>query len=123
MAAKYCRNLDLWKLLPELRRVYRLYLVYTGPRLILDLWRREYELDSRFYGTVVGVEAGETARDPSLYARYAELAGLSPAACAMVESTQHGFEAAETAGLPVYRYGSGYGLRRWLAARQSTRQG
>jgi len=118
LAAKYCRNLDLWKVLPALRRDHRLFLVYSGPSTTLACWRGAYRLDETFDAIVSGVEEGLTARDPALYRVLAARAGVAPEACAVVESTQAGVEAAEAAGLPAYRYGSAYGLLRWLRGQE-----
>lgn len=117
IARKYCRNLDIWSALPELRREYRLVLVYTGPVTVLDCWRSEYPLARTFETVIEAAPRGLTARDAALYRLVAEMAGVAPAACAVVDSTARGVDAAIAAELPAYRYGTAYGLRRWLRER------
>lgn len=114
VARKYCRNLEVWGALPELRRRFRLALVYSGPRVILDCWRREYAIESRFDLVVEAAPHGLLPRDAALYALIVREAGVQAGQCAVVESTLAGFEAATAAGVPVYRFGTAYGLRRWL---------
>ena len=114
IARKYCRNLDIWSVLPELRRSYRLALVYSGPPTILDCWRSEYPLAHTFEIVLEAAAHGLTARDPALYRMVAERAGVAPVACAVVDGGARGIEAASAADLPAYRYGTAYGLGRWL---------
>lgn len=117
VARKYCRNLEVWGALPELRRWFRLALVYSGPGVILDCWRREYQIEDRFDVTVEAAPHGLLPRDPALYELVSDRAGVSIEQCGVVESTLAGFDAATAAGAPAYRFGTVYGLRRWLASR------
>ncbi len=117
VARKYCRNLEVWGALPELRRRYRLALVYSGPGVILDCWRREYGVESRFDLIVEAAPHGLLPREPALYEQLAGLAGVPVEQCGVVESTLTGFDAATAAGAHAYRFGTVYGMRRWLAGR------
>lgn len=117
VAAKYCRNLDLWKNLPGLRRRYRLLLLYSGPPVVLECLRGAYGIDRAFDSVVRAADDALTARDQALYASLAEGEALDPAACALVDATADGVKAALDAGLRAYRYGTAYGLSRWLEER------
>ncbi|HZQ37161.1 MAG TPA: hypothetical protein VFD32_14620 [Dehalococcoidia bacterium] len=114
VARKYCRNLEVWGALPELHTQFRLALVYSGPGVILDCWRREYGIESQFDLVVEAALHGLLPRDTALYELVAREAGVPAERCATVESTLAGFDAATTAGMHAYRFGTVYGLRRWL---------
>ncbi|HLZ72628.1 MAG TPA: hypothetical protein VKV26_22200 [Dehalococcoidia bacterium] len=116
IARKYCRNLDIWGALPRLRERYQLVLVHGGPSVILDCWRGEYDLAGRFDLIVEAAPHGLLTRDAALYELTAGDAGVPVEACAVVEATLAGYEAAAAAGLRAYRYGTAYGLQRWLSA-------
>jgi FMN phosphatase YigB (HAD superfamily) len=114
VASKYCRNLDVWKALPRLKQSHRVALVYSGPETVLECWRGEYDLDGTFDTIVRAAPAGLTARDESLYTAIAEQEGVDPVRCALVDPTANGVNAALDAGMEAYRYGTVYGLARWL---------
>jgi FMN phosphatase YigB (HAD superfamily) len=114
VARKYCRNLAVWGALPELRGRFRLALVYSGPGVVLDCWRREYEIANRFDLIVEAEPHGLLSRDPALYELVAGQAGVPIERCAVADSTLAGIEAATAAGMQAYRFGTIYGLRRWL---------
>jgi FMN phosphatase YigB (HAD superfamily) len=118
VAGKYCRNLDFWTVLPELRRQFRLALIYSGPGTVLDLWRGEYRLDQAFDEIVEAASHGLSWRDPDLYRALAERHGNAPEQCAVIDSTALGVNAAAEAGLGSYRYGTMYGFRQWLRDRE-----
>jgi FMN phosphatase YigB (HAD superfamily) len=118
VARKYCRNLEVWGVLPELRRRYRLALVYSGPGVILDCWRREYPIESLFDLVVEATPQGLLPRDPALYELIAGRAGVPIEQCGVVESTLAGFDAVTAAGARAYRFGTVYGMRRWLATNE-----
>jgi FMN phosphatase YigB (HAD superfamily) len=121
VALKYCRNLDLWRALPELRRQYRVVLVHSGLQTTLECWLGEFKLDTAFDQIFSAIDHGLTYRDPALYERIARETGCSPGSCAVVESTLAGVDAATAAGQHAYRYGSAFGLRAWLQRRAASR--
>lgn len=114
VAGKYCRNLDVWRVLPGLRERYRTLLVYSGPRTVLDCWQLAYPIDRAFDGIVRAGDDALTARDAALYRTIATREGVEPAACALVDPTANGINAAVGGGMYAYRYGTAYGLLRWL---------
>lgn len=116
VARKYCRNLEVWGALPDLHRQVRLALVYSGPGVILDCWRREYQIERRFDLVVEAAPHGLLPRDAALYELVARQAGVPIGECAVAESTLGGFEAANAAGMHAYRFGTVFGLRSWLGA-------
>lgn len=119
IAGKYCRNLDIWQALPRLRRRGRVVLLHAGPRIIFECWRKAYGFEAAFDEVLLG-QPGLIAGDAALYAWAAEQEGSAPADCVVVEATRVGVEAALTAGLHAYRYGTAYGLERWLDERGYT---
>jgi FMN phosphatase YigB (HAD superfamily) len=114
VASKYCRNLDIWQALPGLRGRYRTLLVFSGPQTVLECWRQAYPIDRTFDMVVRAGDDALTARDEALYRTIATRESVEPAACALVDATADGVDAAIDGGLHAYRYGTAYGLLRWL---------
>ena len=115
LAAKYCKNLDLWKALPGWAAESRLMLLHGGPRQLLDSWRRTYDLE-RFFSDAASTANLRLSRfDPELYRRIADDAGLPPHRCLLVDDERAPVDAARQAGFGVYRFGTVYGLRALLA--------
>lgn len=114
VAGKYCRNLDFWKALPQLRREFTVVLVYSGPGTVLDLWRGEYALDKTFDVVVEAGADGLSWRDADLYRMVADRQGRRSDEGMAIDSTALGVKAAAEAGLRAYRYGTMYGFTHWL---------
>lgn len=119
LAAKFCKNLDLWKDLPAWRTGHRLVLLHSGPAGLLARWRRRYGLDELFSLSVAVGEKGIPRADAALYARLAADAGLPPERCLLVDDERTPVDTARAAGLAAYRFGTVYGLRRILAEREA----
>jgi len=119
IASKYCRNLDIWQALPRLRRRGRVVLLHAGSHLVFECWREAYRFDTAFDDVLLG-ERSLIGSDAALYLWAAEREGSAPADCVVVEATRAGVEAALAAGLRAYRYGTAYGLERWLDDRGYT---
>jgi FMN phosphatase YigB (HAD superfamily) len=114
LAAKFCRNLNVWQVLPEWGRRYHLLLLHGGPPGLLDRWRREYDLERVFADAATTTGLGRSRTDPALYARLAADAGLPPDRCLVIDDERAPLEAARQAGLAGYRFGTVYGLRGML---------
>ena len=119
LAAKFCKNLDVWKDLPGWAARHRLMLLHGGPAGLLARWRETYNLDQLFDSAVVAARLGVTRGDPALYARLAADAGVAPDRCLLVDDERAPVEAARDAGMEAYRYGTVYGLRALLVERSS----
>ncbi len=115
LAAKYCKNLDLWRAIPAWAAEFRLMLVHGGPPRLLDHWRQTYDLERYFSGAATTASLRLSRVDPALYRRLAADAGLPPERCLLVDDERAPFDAAREAGLGVYRFGTVYGLRALLA--------
>jgi beta-phosphoglucomutase-like phosphatase (HAD superfamily) len=115
LAAKYCKNLDLWKALPGWASERRLVLLHGGPAGLLSRWQAAYGLDHFFAETVATTERGVTRAEPALYADLAAAVCLEPARCLLVDADRAPVEAARAAGMGAYRFGTVYGLRAVLA--------
>ena len=115
LAAKFCKNLDVWQDLPEWAGHYRLMLLHSGPAGLLARWRETYGLDQLFESAVAAARLGVTRGDPALYTRLAADAGVAPDRCLLVDDERAPVEAAREAGMEAYRYGTVYGLRALLA--------
>ena len=123
LAAKFCKNLDVWKDLPEWAARYRLMLLHSGPVGLLARWRETYDLDQLFESAITAGRLGFSRADPALYARLAADAGIAPVRCLLVDDERAPVEAAREAGMEAYRYGTVYGLRALLAAHSGTPAG
>lgn len=115
LAAKYCKNLDVWKDLPSLRAGRRLLLLHGGPSGLVPRWQAAHDLDRTFAGVETTAARGISRADPALYAAIAASAGFNPDRCLLVVADRAPFEAARAAGLGAYRFGTAYGLRVVLA--------
>ena len=115
LAAKFCKNLDVWQDLPEWAGRYRLMLLHSGPAGLLARWREAYGLDQLFESAVAASRLGLTRGDPALYTRLAADAGVAPDRCLLVDDERAPVEAAREAGMEAYRYGTVYGVRALLA--------
>jgi HAD superfamily hydrolase (TIGR01509 family) len=72
-------------------------------------------LYSRFVGRIFS--ASEVARGkpaPDLFLHAADRMGVDPAACAVVEDSRYGVEAARAAGMRAFGYAGGLSPRAWL---------
>lgn len=115
LAAKFCKNLDIWKELPAWGGRYRLTLLHGGPSGLLARWRRDYGLEQLFASAATAGTLGLSRADPALHRRIAADAGVSPGRCLVVDDERAPVDAARAAGLGAYRFGTVYGLRAVLA--------
>lgn len=115
MAAKYCKNLDVWKDLAAWSRLYRLVVMHQGPAGVLLRWRHDLPLGDIFTFIAAPADLGYHTGDPAAYERIAATLGLSPDRCLVVNDERLPVEAARSAGMGVYRFGAVHGLRAVLA--------
>lgn len=115
LAAKFCRNLDIWKQLPAWGEDRRLALVHGGPAGLLRRWRADLDLGGCFESAIASTVLGVSRADPALYTRLAADAGLAPSRCLLVDDERGPIAAAHAAGMGAYRFGTAYGLRAVLA--------
>jgi HAD superfamily hydrolase (TIGR01509 family) len=81
----------------------------NGIRTVILRSLRIVGLDRHFEGRIVSAEDvahGKPA--PDVYLRAAELAGVDPAACAVVEDSPTGLAAARAAGMHAFAFASGF---------------
>jgi FMN phosphatase YigB (HAD superfamily) len=116
LAAKYCKNLDVWKELPGWRGRFRLVALHRGPAGVLVRWSRAHGLDLVADTLVATGSWGLDAGAPDLYRRLCAAIDVAPGACLIVDDERAPIEAARAAGLAVYRFGTVHGLRAELVA-------
>lgn len=116
LAAKFCKNLDIWKGLPGWSAEARLLLVHGGPAGLVARWRQMYDVDRYFNASLAAADLGLSRDDPALYARIAADAGVDVSRCLVVDDERAPVDAAHDAGCATYRFGAAYGLRALIAA-------
>ena len=117
LAAKYCRNLNVWAKLPALAARARLVLIHAGPGALLPHWRERFGLDTAFSSVLVAADLTLPPTEAVFYQRVAESLGLEPAACLAVSDALEPFAAARQAGCVGYRFGTVSGLIQMLEPR------
>jgi FMN phosphatase YigB (HAD superfamily) len=115
LAAKFCKNLNVWKELPGWRRDYRIAVLHGGPATLLDAWQVEHELGRQVDQALSAGALGLARADPALYTRIAADAGMSPGCCLLIDDERAPVLAARDAGMGAYRFGTVFGLRAVLA--------
>lgn len=110
VAAKYCRNLNVWAQLRKLGEHARLVLVHGGAAALIPHWQAMYDLTGAFDRVVVAGEVGASPASAALYERIAHDLGCPPERLLVVDDEAEPFVAARDAGCSAYRYGSAYGL-------------
>jgi beta-phosphoglucomutase-like phosphatase (HAD superfamily) len=109
IAAKYCRNLNVWAQLPGLAADARLALSHPGPAAMIPHWAA-YALTDRFSHIIVAGSLAIPPTAPEYYARVARDLDCPPRRMLVVDDEAEPILAAKDAGCPTYRYGSAYGL-------------
>lgn len=115
LAAKFCKNLDIWKELPGWRSNHHITVLHGGPADLLARLGAEHGLDRLVDAVVIAGTLGLSRTDPALYTRIAADAGLPPDRCLLVDDERAPVLAAHEAGMGAYRFGTVYGLRAVLA--------
>jgi FMN phosphatase YigB (HAD superfamily) len=115
LAAKFCKNLNVWKELPGWRERYRVLVLHGGPAALLDRWQDAHGLERLVHDAVTAGRLGLSRSDPALYTRVAVDAGVAPRQCLLVDDERAPVDAAHKAGMGAYRFGTVYGLRAVLA--------
>ncbi|MBI3299668.1 MAG: HAD-IA family hydrolase [Elusimicrobia bacterium] len=97
---------DLGALLGELkRRGLKLGLASSSPAVWVGLVLDRFGLRADFSAVATGDETpGRTKPDPDLYLLAAARLGVAPAACAAVEDSRYGVQAAKSAGMRCVAY-------------------
>ena len=114
IAAKYCRNLNVWAQLRGLAEDRRLVLAHPGPAALIAHWRSAYTLDDTFARLLVAAELALPPSAPEFYQRVARGLVCPPQRMLVVDDEAEPILAAKDAGCPTYRYGSAYGLMRMM---------
>jgi FMN phosphatase YigB (HAD superfamily) len=115
LAAKFCKNLNVWKELPGWRGSYRVVALHGGPESVLDRWQAECGLSGLVDAAVATSTLGLSRTDPALYTHIAAGAGLPADRCLLVDDERAPVLAAHAAGIGAYRFGTVYGVRAVLA--------
>jgi hypothetical protein len=115
IAAKYCRNLNVWAQLRGLAEGRRLVLAHPGPAALLPHWRSAYALDDIFARLFAAAELATPPSEPAFYQRVADDLGCPRRRMLVVDDEAEPILAAKDAGCPTYRYGSAYGLMRMIS--------
>jgi HAD superfamily hydrolase (TIGR01509 family) len=81
----------------------------NGTRQVIERSLRIVELDQYFAGRIVSAEDVEHGKPaPDVYLRAAQLAGVDPIRCVVVEDSPTGITAARAAGMHIFAFASGF---------------
>ncbi len=98
---KYEANQVLWKLLPELRKKYKLGIVNNGAILTLPMFEAEYGIKSKFDLYVNSAIEGIKKPDPRIFMIAVERLGINQSECLYMDDLIVNVEAAEKLGMKV----------------------
>lgn len=82
-------------------RGYRLGVASNAIRSTVELMMQKSNLATYLEVTLSNEDVGKAKPDPEIYLKAADMLGLTPSRCLVVEDNAHGIRAAEAAGCPV----------------------
>lgn len=82
-------------------RGYKLGVASNAIRSSVELMMQKSNLATYLDVTLSNEDVGKAKPDPEIYLKAADMVGLPPARCLVVEDNAHGIRAAEAAGCPV----------------------
>lgn len=82
----------------------KLLLASSSPRNHIEYVLGEFRLRNCFLHIVSGAELPKSKPDPMIYLKAAELAGVLPIECMVIEDARHGVTAAKAAGMNCIGY-------------------
>ncbi|MEM3364236.1 MAG: HAD family phosphatase [Candidatus Micrarchaeia archaeon] len=85
--------------LGRLKGKYRVALVSSSPKQIVDIVVKRFELEKYFERIITGDDVVKGKPDPEPYLKAAEKMGVSPAECVVVEDSINGIKSAKAAGM------------------------
>lgn len=112
---KYEMNQDLWQLLPELRKKYKLAIINNGTVLTLPMFEKDYHISENFDLYVNSAMEGVKKPDPEIYLLTAKRLGVAPDECLYMDDSIINVEAAEKLGMKgIYWENKEIGRQRFL---------
>lgn len=95
---KYEKFEDLWKLLPELKKKYKLAVINNGNSIALKYWKERFDF-SIFDIFVNSAEEGIKKPDPKIFLLTCQKLGVSPQECLFMDDSLENIEAAKKLGM------------------------
>jgi HAD superfamily hydrolase (TIGR01509 family) len=111
---KYEAFPPLWKLLPDLRKKYKLGIVNNGTRLTFPYFDAVLKMSEKFDVILSSGAEGVRKPDPEIYLRASRRLGVEPECCLFLDDSEANISGAEQAGMQtVYWPDREEGFRRF----------
>lgn len=112
---KYEVNEDLWKLLPDLRNMYKLAIINNGTVLTLPMFDKSYDIKGNFDLYVNSAIEGVKKPDPKIYLLTAKRLEVTADECLYMDDQIENVTAAEKLGMKgIWWKDKEAGMRKFL---------
>lgn len=98
-ANKYERLDPLWKILPELRKKYKLAIINNGTALTLDYLNRKYSIRDNFDLFISSALEGVRKPNSEIFIVAAERLGVKPGECLFMDDIEENIKGARNVGM------------------------
>ncbi len=96
----------LWKLLPPLRKKYKLGIINNGTRLTFPYFDAKFKLSERFDVILSSGAEGVRKPDPEIYRRASSRLGVEPGRCLFMDDSETNIRGAREAGMETVHWGN-----------------
>ena len=117
---KYEAYPPLWKLLPDLRRKYKLGIINNGTRLTFPYFDKKFKLSENFDVILSSGAEGVRKPDPEIYLRASRRLGVEASRCLFMDDSKTLVEGARQVGMQTVHWTNREeGFRRFVAKLRS----
>jgi len=96
---KYEPFQDLWNILPELRKYYKLAIINNGTALTLSQFDKKLNFDKYFNLFISSAREGMKKPDGEIFLTTAERLGVDPERCLFMDDSEKNIEGAKRVGM------------------------